>query len=163
MKSVLQKIPTGNPDASSLDGIDIDDLGKPTSINQVATITVDAGPVTITPWYARSLTRSRRLSARAASPSTRSSKRASCVCRSRRSPRRKELIKLIVQQAEPARAAIRAARSDALGKIAVAVAAEQLTAHQSQASAQAVRDLTTNYLGLVNDSVNERARELKTA
>lgn len=163
LKESLSKVRTGRAQPSLLDHLRVDYYGSEVPIQQVATIAVaDSRTLTITPWEKAMvpvLEKAIMNSDLGLNPAT-----AGTVIRvplpALTEERRRELVKLVRQEGEQARVAIRNIRRDALASFKEMVKEKLLTEDDERRDADQVQKLTNEYVHHVEELLQSKEAEL---
>ncbi len=163
LKHELAKIRTGRAHPSLLDHITVSYYGNEVPLTQAASVAVeDARTLTVTPWE-RSMVpvieKAIRTSDLGLNPST-----AGSVIRVPMPPlteeRRRDLIKVVRQEAENARVAIRNIRRDANNELKAALKEKQISEDQERRSQEQIQKLTDQYIKDVDALLSEKEADL---
>lgn len=162
-KTEIAKLRTGRAHPSILDHIRVDYYGNEMPINQVANINAtDARTLTITPWeknMVQAIEKAILNSDLGLNPST-----AGTVIRVPMPPlneeRRKELIKVVRNEAETARVSIRNARRDANGELKELLKAKQITEDEERRLGDDIQKLTDKFVVEVDHITTAKETDL---
>ena len=159
----LQKIRTGRAHTSLLDHIMVEYYGSDVPLNQVANLGVeDARTLTVTPWEKDMVAKVEKAimnSALGLNPAS-----AGTVIRVPLPPlteeRRKDLIRVVRNEAEGGRVAIRNIRRDALNDFKDLLKEKEIGEDDERRAADDVQSLTDTYVGQVDGLLSEKETEL---
>ncbi|MEL6949302.1 MAG: ribosome recycling factor [Pseudomonadota bacterium] len=159
----LQKIRTGRAHTSLLDHIMVEYYGSDVPLNQVANLGVeDARTLTVTPWEKDMVAKVEKAimnSDLGLNPAS-----AGTVIRVPLPPlteeRRKDLIRLVRNEAEGGRVAIRNIRRDALNDFKDLLKEKEIGEDDERRAADDVQTLTDTYVGQVDTLLSEKETEL---
>jgi len=163
LKSDLTKLRTGRAHTSLLDHIVVSYYGNDTPLNQVASVTVsDPRTLTITPWeqnMVSAIEKAIMQSNLGLNPTT-----AGKVIRVPLPPlteeRRKDMIKVVRQEGENGRIAIRNIRRDANGDFKTLNKEKEITDDQMHQAEDAIQKLTDKYVAEVDQILEQKEKEL---
>ncbi|MEO0615397.1 MAG: ribosome recycling factor [Pseudomonadota bacterium] len=159
----LQKIRTGRAHTSLLDHIMVEYYGSDVPLNQVANLGVeDARTLTVTPWEKDMVAKVEKAimnSDLGLNPAS-----AGTVIRVPLPPlteeRRKDLIRIVRNEAEGGRVAIRNIRRDALNDFKDLLKEKDIGEDDERRAADDVQTLTDTYVGQVDALLSEKETEL---
>ena len=159
----LQKIRTGRAHTSLLDHIMVEYYGSDVPLNQVANLGVeDARTLTVTPWEKDMVAKVEKAimnSDLGLNPAS-----AGTVIRVPLPPlteeRRKDLIRVVRNEAEGGRVAIRNIRRDALNDFKDLLKEKEIGEDDERRAADDVQTLTDTYVGQVDALLSEKETEL---
>ncbi|MGB5518249.1 MAG: ribosome recycling factor [Gammaproteobacteria bacterium] len=157
------KIRTGRAHPSLLDQIHIDYYGANTPINQVANVSVeDSRTLVVTPWEKDMVTKVEKAimgSDLGLNPAT-----AGTVIRIPMPPlteeRRKDLVKVVRQEAEHARVAIRNIRRDANGDFKDLLKEKEISEDEERKAEERIQKLTDSFVGKIDKVLADKEAEL---
>ncbi len=163
LKHELAKIRTGRAHPSLLDHITVSYYGNEVPLTQAANVAVeDARTLTVTPWersMVPAIEKAIMTSDLGLNPST-----AGSVIRVPMPPlteqRRRDLIKVVRQEAENARVAIRNIRRDANNELKAALKEKQISEDQERRSQEQIQKLTDQYVKDVDALLSEKEADL---
>ncbi len=163
LKHNLTHIRTGRANTALLDGIKVDYYGSETPLSQVANIGVaDARTLTVTPWEKNMVSVIEKAiidSDLGLNPSS-----AGTLIRIPLPPlteeRRKELTKVVSQEGEQGKVAIRNIRRDANHQIAELLKEKEITEDEKRKGEEAIQKLTDRYVKEVDEVVAEKEKEI---
>ncbi len=163
LKHNLTHIRTGRANTALLDGIKVDYYGTETPLNQVANIGVaDARTLTVTPWEKNMVSVIEKAiidSDLGLNPSS-----AGTLIRIPLPPlteeRRKELTRVVAQEGEQAKVAIRNIRRDANHQIAELQKEKEITEDDRRRGEEAIQKLTDRYVKEVDAVVADKDKEI---
>lgn len=162
-KIEITKLRTGRAHPSILDHVRIDYYGSEMPINQVANITTsDARTLTITPWeknMVQAIEKAIMNSDLGLNPAT-----TGTVIRvpmpALNEERRKDLIKIVRNEAEAARVSIRNARRDANGELKELLKTKQITEDEERRFSDDVQKITDKFVAEVDQLTTAKEAEL---
>jgi len=163
LKQELSKLRTGRAHASLLDHITVSYYGSEVPLNQVASITIgDARTLVVSPWEKNMLApveKAIRASELGLNPTT-----AGTVMRIPLPPlteeRRRDMVKLVRQEGENARVAIRNIRRDANGDLKDWLKEKEITEDEERRAQEAIQKLTDKYISEVEKVLAAKEAEL---
>lgn len=163
LDSDFAAIRAGRANPAVLDRISVDYYGTPTPINQMAAISVqDARILVIQPWDKSSL-KSIEKAIQASDLGINPTNDGSVIRLAFPQPteeRRKELCKEIKKLGEDSKVAVRSIRRDANDKIKAMKKDGELTEDDVKQFDKDVQKLTDKYVGLIDDSVAVKEKEI---
>ena len=163
LKSDLTKLRTGRAHTSLLDHITVDYYGVETPLNQVATVTVaEARMLSVTPWEKNMVPAVEKAiisSDLGLNPAT-----SGTVIRVPLPPlteeRRKDMIKVVRQEGENAKIAIRNIRRDANGDFKDLLKEKEITEDEEHQAEDAIQKLTDKYVAEVDKLLEAKEKDL---
>lgn len=163
LKQELTKLRTGRAHTSLLDHISVEYYGNQTPLNQVASITVsDARTLTVTPWEKTMVAPVEKAiisSDLGLNPAT-----SGTVIRVPLPPlteeRRKDMIKVVRQEGENAKVAIRNIRRDANSDFKSLLKDKEITEDQERHAEDDIQKITDKYVGEVDVVLEEKEKDL---
>ena len=163
LKSELTKLRTGRAHTSLLEHITVPYYGSEVPINQVANIAVsDARTLTVTPWEKQMVPVVEKAiitSDMGLNPAT-----AGEVIRVPLPPlteeRRKDMIRVVRQEGENARVAIRNIRRDVLGDIKTLLKEKEITEDDERRAHDDIQKITDKYIAQVDKLLEEKEKDL---
>lgn len=163
LKAELTKLRTGRAHTSLLDHVTVDYYGNDTPLSQVAAVTVaDARMLTVTPWEKSMIPAVEKAiitSDLGLNPTT-----AGTVIRvplpALTEERRKDMIKLVRQEGEHARVAIRNIRRDANGDFKALLKEKKITEDEEHQAEDAIQKLTDKYVAEVEKLLETKEKDL---
>ncbi len=163
LKHDLVKLRTGRAHTSLLDHVTVSYYGSETPLNQVASITIgDARTLVVTPWEKNlvpAIEKAILASDLGLNPAT-----AGTVIRIPLPPlteeRRRDLIKLVRQEGENSRVAVRNIRREANADLKELLKEKDITEDEERRAQEAVQKLTDKYTGEVDKVVAAKEAEL---
>jgi len=163
LKHELGRLRTGRASTAMLDHLKVDYYGNPTPINQVANVTVmDARTLGITPWEKQMVPVIEKAileSDLGLNPVT-----AGEVMRIPIPPlteeRRHDLVRLVRQEAENGRVAVRNIRRDAIHHIKDLLKEKEITEDDEHRAEDEVQKLTDKWVAAIDEVVKEKEVEL---
>jgi len=159
----LAKLRTGRAHPSLLESISVLYYGNPTPLNQVANITIeDARTLTVTPWeknMTQAIDKAIRISDLGLNPAT-----TGTVIRVPLPPlteeRRRDLVKLLKNEAEEARVAVRNIRRDANQEVKLLQKAKNITEDEERRSEDIIQKLTDKFINEIEKLAAAKEAEL---
>jgi len=163
LKSELTKLRTGRAHTSLLDHITVDYYGNETPLNQVATVSVaEARMLTVTPWeknMVQAVEKAIISSDLGLNPAT-----SGTVIRVPLPPlteeRRKDMIKIVRQEGENAKVAVRNIRRDANSDIKELLKEKEITEDEERQGEDAIQKLTDKYVAEVDKVLEAKEKDL---
>ncbi len=163
LKSELTKLRTGRAHTSLLEHITVDYYGSEVPINQVANLSVsDARTLTVTPWEKQMVSVVEKAimnSGMGLNPAT-----AGEVIRVPLPPlteeRRKDMIRVVRQEGENARVAIRNIRRDVLGDIKTLLKEKEITEDDDRRAQDDIQKITDKYIAQVDKLLEDKEKDL---
>jgi ribosome recycling factor len=157
------KIRTGRAHPSLLDQIQVDYYGSNTPINQVANVSVeDSRTLVVTPWEKDMVAKVEKAimaSGLGLNPAT-----AGTVIRIPMPPlteeRRKDLVKVVKQEAEQARIAIRNIRRDANSDFKDLLKEKEISEDDERKAEERIQKLTDTFVGKIDKILADKEAEL---
>ena len=163
LKHELSKLRTGRAHTSLLDHITVEYYGSEVPLSQVANINVsDARTLTVTPWeksMVKAVEKAIINSDMGLNPAT-----AGEVIRVPLPPlteeRRKDMIRVVRQEGENAKVAIRNIRRDVLGDIKALLKEKEITEDDERRAEEAIQKMTDKFIAEVEKLLTEKEAEL---
>ncbi|MBT8130517.1 MAG: ribosome recycling factor [Gammaproteobacteria bacterium] len=163
LKTELTKIRTGRAHPSLLDQIHVDYYGADTPINQVANVNVeDSRTLVVTPWEKDMVAKVEKAimgSDLGLNPAT-----AGTVIRIPMPPlteeRRRDLVKVVKQEAEQARVAVRNIRRDANSDFKDLLKEKEISEDEERKAEERIQKLTDTYVGKIDHVLADKEEEL---
>ena len=163
LKGDLTKIRTGRAHPSLLEHITVEYYGSEVPLSQVANVNVaDARTLSVTPWekpMVQVIEKAIINSDMGLNPAT-----AGEVIRIPLPPlteeRRKDLIKVVRQEGEGAKVAIRNIRRDVLGDIKTLLKEKEITEDEERQSQDEIQKITDKYVAMVDEVLKEKEKDL---
>ena len=163
LKHDLARLRTGRAHTSLLDQVNVEYYGMEVPIKQAANISVeDSRTLAVTPFEKHmvpAIEKAIMASTLGLSPVT-----AGQVIRvplpSLTEDRRKEMVRLVKNEAEQARVAIRNVRRDANSDLKDLAKGKDITEDEERSGQEAIQKLTDRYVAQVDDLLEEKEREL---
>ena len=163
LKHEMAKIRTGRAHPSLLDHITVEYYGSEVPLNQVANVTVeDARTLVVTPWEKQMvpvIEKAIMSSDLGLNPAT-----AGTVMRIPLPPlteeRRKDMIRIVRQEAEGARVAIRNIRRDANNDFKQLLKEKEISEDEEHRAQEAIQKLTDQFIEQVEQVLQEKEKEL---
>ncbi len=165
LKHELSKLRTGRAHTSLLDHITVEYYGSEMPLSQVATVKVeDARTLSVTPWeknMVAPIEKAIMTSDLGLNPAT-----AGTVIRVPLPPlteeRRKDMIRLVRQEGEKARVAIRNIRRDAIHHLKGLLKEKEISEDEERRAQEAIQKLTDRYVDQVEKLVEAKEKDLMT-
>jgi len=165
LKTDLAKVRTGRAHVGMLDHVQVDYYGTPTHINQVANVTLlDARTIGVQPWEKKMIAtveKAIRESDLGLNPSTQGD-----VIRvptpALTEERRKEMVKLVKNEAEDAKIAIRNIRRDSNEGLKKLLKDKSISEDDERRAQEDVQKLTDKFVAEVDKLVAEKEKEVLT-
>jgi len=165
LKSELSKLRTGRAHTSLLDHITVDYYGSEMPLSQVATVKVeDARTLSVTPWeksMVAPIEKAIMTSDLGLNPAT-----AGTVIRvplpALTEERRKDMIKLVRQEGEKARVAIRNIRRDAIHNLKTLLKEKEISEDEERRAQEAIQKLTDLHVEQVEKLLDVKEKDLMT-
>ena len=163
LKSELTKLRTGRAHTSLLEHITVDYYGSDVPINQVANISVaDARTLTVTPWekpMVSAVEKAIMNSGMGLNPAS-----AGEVIRvplpALTEERRKDMTRVVRQEGEGARVAIRNIRRDVLGDIKTLLKEKEITEDDEHRAQDDIQKITDKYIAQVDQLLEGKEKDL---
>lgn len=163
LKSELTKLRTGRAHTSLLDHITVDYYGNETPLNQVATVNVaEARMLTVTPWeknMVQAVEKAIITSDLGLNPAT-----SGTVIRvplpALTEERRKDMIKVVRQEGENGKVAIRNIRRDANSDIKELLKEKEITEDEERQGEDAIQKITDKYIAEVDKLLEAKEKDL---
>ncbi|QGH62304.1 ribosome recycling factor [Serratia proteamaculans] len=162
-KNQISKIRTGRASPSILDGIMVEYYGSATPLRQLASVTVEDSRTLAINLFDRSLGSAVEKAIMASDLGLNPSS-AGSVIRVPLPPlteeRRKDLIKVVRNEAEQGRVAVRNVRRDANDKVKALLKDKEISEDEDRRSQDDVQKLTDTYIKLLDAALAEKEKEL---
>lgn len=163
LKGELSKIRTGRAHPSLLDHLTVEYYGSETPLNQVANVAVeDARCLTVTPWEKTMIgpiEKAIMTSDLGLNPAT-----SGMVIRVPMPPlteeRRRDLVRLVRQEGEQAKVAVRNIRRDANNDLKELVKEKEISEDDERRGQEQVQKLTDRFVGDVDNLLKEKEQDL---
>lgn len=163
LKSDFTRIRTGRANPGLIETVEIDYYGVPTPLKQVAKIsTEDARTLMVTPWeknLVKAIEKGIMDAGLGLNPSS-----AGTVIRVPMPPlteeRRRDLIKVVRQEAEGGRVAIRNIRRDAITMVKTLAKEKDISEDEAKHAEDEIQKLTNQFIGKVDDVLELKEKEL---
>jgi len=163
LKDGFASLRTGRASAALFDKIRVDYYGEKSPLNQVANISVpEARLIVIQPWdknLIAEIEKAIRSSELSLNPSN-DGKVIRVSVPPLTEERRKELVKLAKSQAEQSRVAIRNIRRDGIDELKKLQKDSSITEDDESKGAAELQKLTDNYIGQLNQVLEEKEKEI---
>ena len=163
LKNEFQKIRTGRASTGILDGIKVDYYGNPSSISQVATLTIpEARTITIAPWEAKMIGPIEKaiLNANIGLTPGNDGKVIRLNLPALTEERRKEIVKSLKKKAEDDKVALRNIRRDAIDKLKKLEKDKAITEDDLKKYEKEVQDATKSFETKVDEAVAHKEKEV---
>lgn len=163
LKEVFSKIRTGRAHTSLLDHLRVEYYGNPVPLQQIANVTaLDSHTLAVTPWeksLVQVIEKAILNSGLGLNPAT-----AGTVIRvplpMLTEQRRRELVKVVRQEAEQARISVRNIRRDSLGKFKERVHEKQITEDDERRESEYIQKLTDGHVAQIEKLLQAKEAEL---
>ena len=163
LKTELTKIRTGRAHPSLLDQIQVDYYGAATPINQVANVAVeDSRTLSVTPWekdMVQKVEKAIMSSDLGLNPAT-----AGTVIRIPMPPlteeRRRDLVKVVKQEAEGARVAVRNIRRDANSDFKDLLKEKEISEDEERKAEENIQKVTDSFIAKIDQVLADKEAEL---
>lgn len=163
LKNDLQKIRTGRAHTGLLDHVQVDYYGSPVPVNQVANITlVDARTIGVQPWekgMAQKIEKAIRDSDLGLNPASQGDL-IRVPMPALTEERRKEMIKVVKNEGEGAKVAIRNLRRDAIAHLKDALKKGDIPEDDERKAQDDIQKLTDRYVADVDKMLAQKEAEL---
>ena len=163
LKHDLAKVRTGRAHAGLLDHVMVDYYGTPMPINQVANLNlVDARTIGVQPWEKKMVSaveKAIRDADLGLNPSTQGDM-IRVPMPALTEERRKELIKVVKQEAENARVAVRNVRRDAINQLKELVKAKSISEDEERRAQDEIQKLTDRHIAEVDKMFQVKEADL---
>jgi len=162
-QSNLAKVRTGRAHAGLLDHVMVDYYGTPTAINQVAKVTlVDSRTIGVTPFekkLVQAIEKAIREADLGLNPAT-AGELIRVPMPALTEERRKELIKVVRNEAEGARVAVRNLRREANSALKEALKKKELSENDERRSQDEIQKLTDRFIAEIDKHLQQKEAEL---
>lgn len=163
LRNDLAKVRTGRAHTGILDHVMVDYYGSPTAVPQVANVTlVDSRTLGVQPWEKNMVAKVEKAIRDAdlgLNPST-YGEMIRVPMPSLTEERRRDLIKVVRNEAEGARVAVRNIRRDANGTLKDMVKAKTATEDEERRTQDEVQKLTDKYIGEIDKMLADKEKDL---
>ncbi len=163
IKSEFMRIRTGRANTSLLDHLMVDYYGSPTQLSQCATVGVaDARTLSIQPWEKAMvpvIERAIMESDLGLNPVT-AGEHIRIPLPPMTEERRIEMTKIVKNEGENGKIAIRNIRRDALGQVKDLEKEKEISEDEEKAAQLNIQTLTDEYVGLMDAAVDEKQKEV---
>lgn len=163
LKTGLGKVRTGRAHPGILDHIQVDYYGSPTSITQVANITlIDARTIGVTPWekkMAGVIEKAIRDSDLGLNPST-TGELVRVPMPSLTEERRRDLIKVVRGEGEDAKVAVRNIRRDANAELKALLKDKKVAEDEERRAQDEIQKLTDRFISDIDKALQVKEAEL---
>lgn len=163
LKSEFQKIRTGRASTGILDAVKVDYYGNPSSISQVATLSVpEPRTITIAPWEAKIIPAIEKaiLNANIGLTPSNDGKVIRLNLPPLTEDRRKEIVKELKKKAEDDKVALRNIRRDAIDKLKKLEKEKSITEDELKKSEKEVQDVTKSFEAKIDEVVAHKEKEV---
>jgi ribosome recycling factor len=164
-KNTLTKIRTGRAHAGLLDHVQIDYYGAMMPINQVATVTAsDARTLTVQPFEAKmsgAIEKAIRDADLGLNPAT-NGNTVRVPMPALTEERRKELIKVVKNEAEDAKVAVRNVRRDGNSELKAKLKDKEITEDDDKRAQDEIQKFTDKYIAEIDKLTADKEKELLT-
>lgn len=159
----LRKLRTGRAHTSLLDHITVEYYGSQVPLSQVANVTAeDARTLAVSPWEKTMvpvIEKAIMTSDLGLTPAT-----AGTVIRVPLPPlteeRRRDMVRVVRQEAENARVAVRNIRRDAMGDVKELLKEKEISQDQEHQAEQDIQKITDRYVGEIEEILEDKEKEL---
>ena len=162
-KQSLSKVRTGRANPSLLEDIEVDYYGTMTPLNQVANLSLlDARTISVQPWE-KSLAAKVEKAIREADLGLNPASQGEAILVPMpilTEERRKELVKLVRQEGESARVAIRNLRRDSNQQLKEALKSSEITEDDERRFQDSIQKITDTYIKEIEQILSEKEKEL---
>lgn len=163
LREDLRRLRTGRAHTGLLDHITVEYYGSQVPISQTATVTVeDARTLAVTPWEKSMVPAVEKAILNSDLGLTPVS--AGSVIRIPLPPmteeRRKDLVRVVRQEGENAKVAIRNVRRDALGQVKDLLKEKEITEDDDRRAQEEIQAITDRYVGQVDTLLKEKEAEI---
>jgi ribosome recycling factor len=163
LKVELTKLRTGRAHTSLLDHITVDYYGSQVPLNQVANVSVsDPRTLSVTPWEKPMVQKVEKAileSDLGLNPAT-SGENIRVPLPALTEERRKDMIKLVRQEGENARVAIRNIRRDAISDFKSLLKEKEITEDEEHKAEEDIQKLTDKYIARVDEALDIKEKDL---
>ena len=163
LKTDLGKVRTGRAHTGLLDHVMVDYYGAPTSINQVANVTlIDARTIGVSPWekkMAPAIEKAIRDSDLGLNPAT-VGELVRVPMPALTEERRRDLIKVVRHEAENARVAVRNVRRDAIAHLKDLLKTKKISEDDERRAQEDVQKLTDRFIAEVDKTLQAKEADL---
>lgn len=163
LKADLAKVRTGRAHTGILDHVTVDYYGTPTAINQVANVTlVDSRTIGVQPWEKKmvgAVEKAIRDSDLGLNPSSQGDL-IRVPMPALTEERRKELIKVVKQEGEGAKVAVRNVRRDANAHLKDLLKDKEISEDEDRRAQEDIQKLTDRYVAEVDKMLQVKESEL---
>lgn len=163
LKSELTRLRTGRASAGLLDHVEVDYYGSPTPLSQVASISVaDARSLLVTPWekpLIPKIDKAIRDAGLGLNPVA-GSDNVRVPLPALSEERRKEMVKIVRQEGEGARVAIRNIRRDAIAQVKDLLKQKSISEDEGRRAEEEFQKLTDRFVDEVDGVVEAKESDL---
>ena len=165
LKADLGKVRTGRAHPGILDHIQVDYYGSPTALTQIANVTlIDARTIGVQPWEKKMITtveKAIRDADLGLNPSTQGDM-IRVPTPALTEERRREMVKLVKNEAEDAKIAVRNIRRDANESLKKLVKDKACSEDDERRSSEEIQKLTDKFVADIDKLVAEKEKEVLT-
>lgn len=162
-KTHISKVRTGRAHPSLLDGIQVEYYGAATPLNQLASIVTEDTRTLAISVFDRSLTPAVEKAIMASDLGLNPSSSGTVICvplPALTEERRKDLTKVVRNEAEQGRVSVRNVRRDANDKIKALLKDKEIGEDEERKSQDEIQKLTDGYIKKIDESLAEKEAEL---
>jgi ribosome recycling factor len=163
LKADLGKVRTGRAHTGLLDHVMVDYYGTPTSISQVANVTlIDARTIGVTPWekkMAPAIEKAIRDSDLGLNPAS-AGELVRVPMPALTEERRRDLIKVVRHEAENARVAVRNVRRDAIAHLKDLLKTKKISEDDERRAQEDIQKLTDRFIAEVDKTLQAKEADL---
>jgi len=163
LSQVLTKLRTGRAHPSLLEQISVSYYGSDTPLNQVANIAVDDGrTLSVTPWEPQiipDIEKAIQNSELGLNPMT-AGKIIRVPLPDLKEERRKDLARMVKQEAENARVAVRNIRRDVISDVKALKKEKEITEDDERRAEQEIQQITDKYIADIDKVSEEKQKEI---
>lgn len=164
-KGKFSHVRAGRANVSMLDGITVEAYGTPTPLNQVGTVSApEARLLVVDPWDKSLIPSIEKtiLQANLGFNPSNDGRIIRLVVPELTEDRRKEYVKMVKNEAEEGKIAIRNVRKDANNKLRKLEKDSEITEDDLKTGEDKVQKLTDKFVALIDDALNKKEKELLT-
>lgn len=164
-KEKFLHVRAGRANVSMLDGITVEAYGTPTPLNQVGTVSApEARLLVVDPWDKSLIPSIEKtiLQANLGFNPSNDGRIIRLVVPELTEDRRKEYVKMVKNEAEEGKIAIRNVRKDANNKLRKLEKDSEITEDDLKTGEDKVQKLTDKFVALIDDALNKKEKELLT-
>lgn len=164
-KEKFSHVRAGRANVSMLDGITVEAYGTPTPLNQVGTVSApEARLLVVDPWDKSLIPTIEKtiLQANLGFNPSNDGRIIRLVVPELTEDRRKEYVKMVKNEAEEGKIAIRNVRKDANNKLRKLEKDSEITEDDLKTGEDKVQKLTDKFVAVIDDALNKKEKELLT-